>query len=186
MKPKKIVLGIIYFLGAIYLSLPTPATPELSNAFRSDEPGDTWQNPDQKGFYTNSNRAEVIGEMQAKYAINFLGVKLPTYRLNYRPEEAFQMVRDQVSSYYLEEIVYPLKSSLFVNGWEPLHSPRYAGKSEKEIPMISFRGTPYMSKVTLKPVDSAIWARLLVWTLIFPGACLVTKSLKKSFSNEKA
>jgi len=180
MKIKYLVIGFIYILGVVYLILPTPATPDLSNAIRSDEPGDTWQHPEQKGFYTNVNRTQVIGEMQSKYSVKILGLTLPSYRLNYRPEEAFQMVRDQMSSYYLEEIVYPLRTSLFVNGWEPIHSPRYAGKPVKEIPMISFKGIPYISKVTLKPVDSSIWARLLIWTIIFPSSYLVYYSIKKS------
>lgn len=184
MKIKYFFIGIIYILGVIYLTLPTPATPDVSNAVRSDEPGDTWQHPDQKGFYTNSNRATVIGEMQKKFAIKLDGFTLPSYRLNYRPEEAFTFVRDQVSSYYLEEIVYPMRSSLFVNGWEPIHSPRYAGVPIKNIPMISFRGIPYISKITLRPVDSPVWARLLVWTLVFPASYIIFLSLKKSLKDE--
>jgi hypothetical protein len=182
MKLKYLLAGVIYVLGIVYLTLPTPATPDLSNAQRSDEPGDTWQNPEQKGFYTDSNRSQVIGEMQSKYSIKFFGMTLPSYRLNYRPEESFAMVRDQLDSYYLEEIVYPLRNSLFVNGWEPIHSPRFADRPLKAIPMISFRGIPYVSKVTLKPVNSPVWARLLIWTLIFPATCLVYYSLKKSFA----
>ena len=184
MKLKHIIVGVIFVLGIIYLLLPTPATPELSNAMSSDEPGDTWQHPEQRGYYTDSNRAQVIGEMQSKYAIKIKGFSLPSYRLNYRPEESFEMVRDQLDSYYLEEIVYPLRNSLFVNGWEPIHSPRYAGRDVKEIPMISFRGTPYISKVTLKPVDSPVWARLLIWTLIFPSTYLVCLSFKKSLAKD--
>ncbi|MFZ3069254.1 MAG: hypothetical protein WA052_02945 [Microgenomates group bacterium] len=180
MKLKYLLVGAIYLLGFVYLTLPTPETPELSQAVRSNEPGDTWQNPDQKGFYTDSNRAQVIGEMQSKYSLQFNGYPLPSYRLNYRPEEAFEMVRDQLNSYYLEEIVYPLRNSLFVNGWEPIHSPRYADRELKEIPMISFNGIPYISKVTLKPVNSPVWARLLIWTLIFPASYLVYFSFKKS------
>lgn len=183
MKLKYLVVGVIYILGIIYFILPTPVTPELSNAIRSDEPGDTWQHPEQKGFYTNSNRSQVIGEMQSKFSMKIFGFSLPSYRLNYRPEESFQMVRDQLNSYYLEEIVYPLRSSMFVNGWEPIHSPRYAGRPVKEIPMISFKGIPYVSKVTLKPVDSSILARLLIWSLIFPSTFLVYFSLKKSLKN---
>ncbi|KKS42501.1 MAG: hypothetical protein UV06_C0011G0005 [Candidatus Collierbacteria bacterium GW2011_GWA2_42_17] len=180
MKLKYLFAGAVFILGIVYLTLPTPATPELSHAERSNEPGDTWQNPEQKGFYTNSDRATVIGEMQSEYAIKLNGFTIPSYRLNYRPEESFEMVRDQLDSYYLEEIVYPLRNSLFVNGWEPIHSPRFADRELKEIPMISFNGIPYISKVTLKPVNSPVWARLFVWTLIFPATYLVYFSFKKS------
>lgn len=182
MKKILILAFFFYSLGLIYLLLPTPATPDLSKAERSDEPGDTWQHPDQKGFYTDSNRQTVLSEMQSKFSLVFLGFKLPSYRLNYRPEEAFSLVRDQLKSYYLEEIIYPLHSSLFVNGWEPTHSPVYTGYEEKEIPRISFRGTPYVSKVTLKPTVSSVWARIFIWTLIFPSSYLVYLSLKKSIT----
>lgn len=183
MKIKYFVFFVIYILGVIYLTLPSPKTPELKDAIRSDEPGDTWQNPDQKGFYTNLNRSQVIGQMQSEFQIKLMNVNLPSYRLNYRPEEAFEMVRDQLNSYYLEEIVYPMRSSLFVNGWEPTNSPRYAAYELDDIPMISFRGIPYISKVTLKPVESSIPARLIIWTLIFPATYLVVISIKKSIKN---
>jgi len=183
MKLKLPIILAIYFIGLSYLLLPTPEVPDLSQAERSDEPGDTWQHPDQKGFYTNSNREQVLSEMQSKFSLTLFGFKLPSYRLNYRPEESFSLVRDQLSSYYLEEIVYPFHSSLFVNGWEPTHSPRYAGKDEKEIPQISFRGVPFISKVTLKPTSSSPWARVLVWTLVFPSIYLLGKSVKKTITS---
>ena len=182
MKIKFVAIALIYLAGCIYLSLPTPSTPDLSLAERSDEPGDTWQHPEQKGFYTDSNRQTVLGEMQTKFSLRLFNYAIPSYRLNYRPEEAFSYVRDQLKSYYLEEIVYPLHSSLFVNGWEPTHSPVYANYAEKDIPRISFRGIPYVSKVTLKPVTSSVWARLSIWTAIFPLTYLVFLSLKKSLS----
>jgi len=183
MKLKYLFAGVVYVLGIVYLTLPTPATPDLSNASRSDEPGDTWQHPDQKGFYTNQTRAQVIGEMQGKFAIIISGVTIPTYRLNYRPEETFEFVRDQVASNYLEEIVYPMRDSLFVNGWEPRNAPINRNVDPQHLPDILYKGTYYLSKVTLKPNTSAVWARLLVWTLIFPATSLVLLSLKKTFQN---
>lgn len=183
MKRKLFLAGIIYFLGLVYLTLPSPVYPELTQAERSDEPGDTWQHPDQKGYYTNLTRAEVIGQIQSKFTIKILGFSLPSYRLNYRPEEAFGLVRDQLKSYYLEEIVYPFRESLFVNGWEPTRSPLYKNRLPDEVPDLSFRGITYMSKVTLKPTYSNLYARIAIWTLIFPVTYLVFLSVKKSLKN---
>jgi len=180
MKLKYLLVGVIYLLGLVYLTLPSPKYPDLMYAVRSDEPGDTWQNPDQKGYYTNLTRSEVLGQMQSQFVIKFLGYTIPSFRLNYRPEEAYELVRDQLNSYYLEEIVYPFRESLFVNGWEPTHSPRFVGKPEKEIPMISFHEIPYLSKVTLKQTNSNVIFRVGVWTLTFPATYLVFISLKKS------
>ncbi len=183
MKPKHFIIGLIYIIGVVYLVLPTPQTPDLSSAVRSDEAGDTWQHPDQKGFYTDMTRAQVIREMQSKFVTKIFNISIPSYRLNYRPEESFEYVRDQVPSNYLEEIVYPMKDSLFVNGWEPKNAPINRNIDPKYIPGNLFKENYYLSKVTLRPVSSPVYARLLIWTLIFPATYLVFKSLKKSLKD---
>lgn len=182
MKGKIILIGLVYLVGLIYLVLPSPSYPDLRDAGRSDEPGDTWQHPDQKGFYTNLDRTQVLTDLQNKFSIKLNSLNVPSYRLNYRPEEAFDYVRDQLQSYYLEEIVYPLRESLYVNGWEPKKSPQYAGLPAKSIPDISLHGVPYSAKITLRPVSSPVWARILVWTLIFPATYFVYLSFKKSLA----
>lgn len=173
MKIKFLILATIFILGVIYLSLPTPSLPDLRNSGRSDEEGDTWQHPDQKGFYSNLTRSEVLSDIQTKSIIHVFGLALPLYRLNYPPEDAYPLVRDQLKSNYLEEIVYPLRNSTFVNGWEPKKAPENVNLAPDEITEISLHGVAYDAKITLRPVDSAVWARLLIWTLIFPSAYLV-------------
>lgn len=178
----KITLALgIFLIGVVYLMSPSPAVPDLDGGIRSDEPGDTWQHPDQKAFYTNSVRSEVIPQMQSKFSSSIFGITIPSYRLNYRPEESYEFVRDQVKSYYLEEVVFPLKESLFVNGWEPTNAPEFRHLVAKDKPQVTFKGTTYLSKVTLRPVYSPLWARLLVWILIFPATYLTYLSLKRSF-----
>ena len=175
-------LALIYFLGIVYLSLPSPVVPDLAPATRSNESGDTWQHPDQKGFYTNLVRSEVIPQMQSKFTVKLFNLVLPSYRLNYRPEESFEFVRDQTPSYYLEEIVYPFRESLFVNGWEPTNSPTIKEIPGIEKPKLIHEGVVYLSKITLRPVYSAPWARMLIWTLVFPSAYLAIFSLRKSIN----
>jgi len=183
MKKNLLTVFAIYLIGFIYLTLPSPIYPDVAGGARSDEPGDTWQNPHQKGFYTNEDRATVLADIQGQYVIKFLGLTLPTYRLNYRPEEAQTLVRDQLQSYYLEEIVYPFRESIFVNGWEPKKSPIYAKVLlAKDIPEISLHGIAYNAKITLTQTHSPVWARLLVWTLTLPAAYIVYFSIKKSLS----
>lgn len=181
---KKILLFfsiIVFSIGCIYLSLPTPKTPDLDTAIRSDEEGDTWQNPDQKGFYSNILRKEVMTEMRNKFSISLFGIRIPSYTLNYRPEDTREFVREQIPSYYLEEIVYPFRDSLFVNGWEPTNSPIYRNLPAESVPMIIYKDKIYLSKVTLKPVTSPVWARILVWFLVFPATYITFISLKRSF-----
>lgn len=183
MKIKIIIVGIIYVLGLIYLIPAAPATPDLLPSTRSTEEGDTIQNPDQKGFYTYLTRKEAILQMQSKYALSIFGQKIPSYRLNYRPEEAFGMVRDQLKSSYLEEIVYPMRDSLFVNGWEPENAPMYSNTPKDMIPGLYFENVAYFSKVTIKPNHSSLFSRIFIWTIIFPATYLVFLSLKKSLKN---
>ncbi len=182
---KKIFLFSIYLFGLIYLLTPAKPLPFLDNAVLSNEPGDTWQHPDQRGFYTNLNRYQVLKEIQNKFQITVLGIGIPSFRLNYRPEEAHELVRDQLKSYYLEEIVYPLHSSVFVNGWEPKKSPSNLNKLPKEISDISIYGVPYEAKITLKPLNSHPTSRILIWTTMFPLFYLVQNSLKKSLNHGK-
>ena len=179
---KHLVLILIYALGVVYLSLPNPIYPDLSLGVRSDEPGDTWQNLDQKAFFTNKVRSVAITELQNSFSLKFLGQTIPSFKLNYRPEEAAQFVREQIDSYYLEEIVHPLRESLFVNGWEPVNSPYWKSVEAGKRPRIQIDGIFYKAKITLKPTYSSTIARLLVWTLIFPASYFVSKSLKKSFA----
>lgn len=182
MKIRSVLVSIIFILGAIYLSLPASPYPDLQNSARSDEEGDTWQNPDQKGYYSNLSRPQVLSDIEDQFQVRVGRLVLPSYRLNYPPEEARTLVRDQLNSNYLEEIVYPLRSSIFVNGWEPKNAPGNAHLAPADIPDISLHGVVYAAKITLLPVNSPVWARLLIWTLLFPACFLVYLSFKKSLS----
>jgi len=172
----RIILGLIYIFGIYYLALPSPVYPDLTSSTLSDEPGDTWQHLDQKAFFTDKTRSEVLTELQDSFSLQFL----PSFRLNYRPEETTQFVREQVESNYLEEIVHPLRESLFVNGWEPQNSPRWQIVPYSERLRIEKYNQYYYAKITLRLVESSLWARVLVWSLIFPASYFVFKSLKTS------
>lgn len=173
-----LILTVTYLLGIVYLIQPSPQTPDLSDSFRSTEPGDTYQHPDQKAFYTNKYRSEALAELQSSWSIT--NIPFLEYRLNYPPEEVTTLVREQLYSSYLEEVVHPLRESLFINGWEPSNSPKYSYLPAEDRPIIITEGIPYNSKVTIRPVYSPIWARLFVWTAIFPASFLSFMSLKKS------
>lgn len=183
MKKVIIIFSItFYFSGFYYLTRPTPVLPDLDQAVRSDEPGDTSQHPDQAAYYTNrDNRQKILGELQKKFGLGNLDQL--SYRLNYRPEEVGQLVRDQLRSYYLEEVVHPLRESLFINVWEPTKSPFVIPKDQASQRMY-FLKTYYPVKVTLKPVYSSLWGRLFVWTMIFPGSYAAYLSLKKSLKSQ--
>lgn len=138
---------IAIFLGLIfYVSFPSPKFPEpMSDFFQSNEPADT-ETPLRRGYYTNATRQEVMKH----YLSEFKG-----YRLNYPPEEAQTIIRDQTKSTFLEEIVHPLRESVYINGFEPT-DPQYA---------IVIKGTPWRQKIIVKYVPSNLFVRLLVIAL---------------------
>ncbi|NCP47400.1 hypothetical protein AUJ42_03370 [Candidatus Collierbacteria bacterium CG1_02_44_10] len=176
---------IIFIIGVVYLVLPSPSLPDLASSTLSDEAGDTWQHPDQKGYYSNLTRSQVLSDLQSKFVIKLGNIALPSYRLNYRVEEAYELVRDQLNSNYLEEIVYPFRESLFVNGWEPKNAPRFATLAKSDVPKISLHGVVYDAKITLRPAYSPVWARLLIWSLVFPSGYLVYLSFLRTLSSSR-
>jgi hypothetical protein len=173
-------LSLIYLLGIFYLSLPNPIYPDLSSGSLSNEPGDTWQNPGQKAFFSDQTRQDVLQDLQNSFSLSFLGKSLPSFRLNYRPEEATPYVREQIESYYLEEIIHPLRESLFVNGWEPQNAPYWQNVEPEDRPRIQINGIYYNAKITLKPTYSSVLSRILIWSLIFPAGYFTFTSINKT------
>jgi len=78
-------------------------------------------------------------------------IPFPTYRLNYPPEEAQTLIRDQTRSTFLEEIVHPFRESFYVNGYMP--------SKENEIIMVS--GKKFLQKTIIRYVPSNIVIRFL-------------------------
>ncbi|PIZ45920.1 hypothetical protein COY30_01055 [Candidatus Woesebacteria bacterium CG_4_10_14_0_2_um_filter_44_9] len=152
---------IAVFLGlVIYISFPSPKFPEpMGDFYQSTEPADT-ETPLRRGYYTNATRQEVIEHYQSEFK---------GYRLNYPPEEAQTIIRDQTKSTFLEEIVHPLRESIYINGFEPT-DPQYA---------IVIKGTPWRQKVIVRYVRSNLLARLLVVALSGVAAVLLIKQWTK-------
>lgn len=144
----KKVFGIPYLvfciLFLVYLILPAPSFPNTLWDFKaSTEPADK-ETPLRRGYYTNLTRDQLMSH----YAKEFeWGV-----RLNYPPEEAQTLIRDQTKSTFLEEIVHPMRESLFINGYRP--------PSDKEI--LTVDGMRYEGKTIVKYVGSNIFVRLFV------------------------
>ncbi len=167
----------IYLAGLIYLLQPTPIIHPLPQALRSDEPGDTWQNPDQQAYFTDFDRETVINFYRDTYSLKIGPWTIKPYRLNYRPEDTATYIRKHIDSYFLEELILPLRDSLFINGWYPSVAPQnqYIPEEERAKAMIVIYGQPFDAKITLKPYPSTPLPRLLVWTLLFPVSYIVIK-----------
>lgn len=145
------VMGIIFL---IYLLIPGPRFPvQPHDSVQSLEEADT-EIPLKRAYFTNYTRAEALEHYQRQLMSSSLfQIPLPTYRLNYHPEDAFLLVRDQTRSTFLEEIVHPFKESVFVNGFKP----KYAKDD------IWYMGVHYDQKITVKYIPSSAFIRVPIF-----------------------
>lgn len=142
-----VILGSFLF----YLLLPTPAFPlPPSDSVRSFEFADI-ESPLRRAYFTNYSREDVLTHYHIQFEhSSFLNIPLPTYRLNYPPEDAYTLIRDQTRSTFLEEIVHPFRETFFVNGFKP--------SQEKDD--IWYQGMHYEQKITVKYVPSSPLVRV--------------------------
>lgn len=181
LNPFKILLIVLFIAGLIYLILPGPTMisdiPALPNSLKSTEPGDTYQNPNNSAYFSNYFRKFVTGYYFNAFKSLSFGGLLPPIKLNHPPEEAFSYIRDQQTSTYLEEYLYPLRDSLFVNGYEPFNQngkPFYKG-----ITHILIGKTYYNTKTTLRIYHSQVISRVIVYILFWTILLAALKVWKK-------
>jgi hypothetical protein len=155
----------------LYLLLPAPAFPTPpTDSVQSLEEADT-ETPLKKAYFTNYSRAEVIEHYNKQfYKSDFYNIPFLNYRLNYPPEDAQTLIRDQTRSTFLEEIVHPLRESLFINGFE--------AKLEKDD--IWYKGVHYDYKIIIKYVPGNLMVRLLIAVLIVVGFYFVITEWKSA------
>lgn len=161
----KIFLTIFFILGLVYLLWPGPGNVsdigQLPNSLKSTEPGDTKENPQRIAFFSNNFRDTVVAFYRNEYQrVNHL--PFGPIRINHPPEFAYTAVKDQILSTYLEELVYPMKSSLYVNGFEPFYQdgqPKYKGATS-----IVVDGQTFATKATVRYYPSSAFARILMWS----------------------
>ena len=181
---KNKVFSLLYlvfsFILLSYLALPAPHMPApLPNSVQSDQPADL-ESPFRVGFYTDMTREEVISYYKSQFtATPLLNMDLPTLRLNYPPEEAQTLIRDQTASTFLEELVHPGRESLYINGYQP---------KEDQNPEVA-AGRPWRQKIIIRYVKSISWVRLsigiitlVVMYILLSDALWVFKSFFKELS----
>lgn len=133
----------LYFRYMTIASYPFPAPPP--DALQSTEPADT-ESPLRRAYFTQYTRDQVIAHYSSQVSY------LPVVRLNYPPEEAQTIIRDQTRSWYLEELTHPMRDSLYINGFIP----------QKAQDTIVIGGKPYAEKITIKYVPTTLTMRLFV------------------------
>lgn len=187
MSRTRTVVLLIFFLGLVYLFWPGPSSisdfPPIPDSLKSDEPGDTLQVPNLAAYFSQYDRSQITGFYQNYFTkANFFII--PPIRLNHPPEEAFQYVRDQQMSTFLEEYVFPLRGSIFVNGYEPkVENQMRKKKSNFFGNSIQIKDNYYVSKTTLRYHHVPFLWRLVlylgIWVSILGIYKLVLKILRE-------
>lgn len=147
-----LLILVFTILLLVYVYPVSPEFPKPPNDFvQSFEPADV-ETPLRRGYYTNMTRQEVIAHYETEFNLGFIY----SPRLNYPPEEAQTIIRDQTKSTFLEEIAHPMRESLYINGFEP--------KEEQYAQF--YEGTRYNQKIIVRYVPSQLIHRVLVVFLI--------------------
>lgn len=141
----QILLLFFFSLLLVYVLLPNQGFPNPpADALQSKEPGDSEDLSVRRAYFTNLTREEVIRHYLKEFNWGI--------RLNYPPEESKTIIRDQTKSTFLEEIVHPLRESVYINGFEP--------KDAKDA--INIEGKSWRQKIIIKYVPSSLLVRVFV------------------------
>lgn len=161
----KIIFFLISVLFFVYILPKSPEFPaQLPNSVQSFEPADV-EDSFRRGYYTNLTREEIITHYKKEFN---KPRSLYTLRLNYPPEEAQTIIRDQTKSTFLEELVHPLRESLYINGFE----------SEGTIYEFKINGVIWQQKIIIKYVPSSIFIRIVVSILTLVSIYVLVREYK--------
>jgi len=170
---KKIFL-IFSFLLLIYMMWPGPSSINQFNALPDSEKskleGDTVQIPNVAAYFSNNFRNFVVPFYSDNYQ-NLVKPPLPPLKLNHPPEFSWTAIKRHTDTTYLEELVYPLRDSLYVNGFEPFEEtgdPKYWGATKFEI-----GSSVWFTKTTLRFYPSLVWVKVVTWLGIILSTALL-------------
>lgn len=168
----KYLLFLILLSFFAYVIIPAPDFPiPLEGSIQSNEPADV-ETSLRRGYYLDYSREEVIKHYKNQFLKSpFFNITFPTYTLNYPPEEAQTLIRDQTKSTYLEEIVHPFRESIYVNGFEPV----------TEEDKIVIDGKVWRQKVIVRYSRNSFGVRIVIFLLTGLSVALVIFEIKKFF-----
>lgn len=168
----------------VYMIWPGPGQianfPALPHSDKSTLEGDTIQIPDVAGYFSDNYRNFAVPFYIGNYQL-LAGFPFGPIVINRPPEYAWTAIKKYTDSTYLEELVYPLRDSLFVNGFEPFDAngnPRFWGATQ-----FVQNGDHWFTKVTLRFYPSNTAVRVLVWFGISLSALLLYNLSKKVIFN---
>lgn len=180
MKNLKLLFCIFAVLFLIYMLWPGPSKISdfmaLPYSAKSKLEGDTIQIPNVAAYFSNTFR-EIVGPFYSANYQRKTFLPFGPLRLNHPPEYSWTAIKKHTDSTYLEELVYPLRDSLYVNGFEPFYSdgkPKFWGSTKFDV-----AGQSFYTKTTLRFYPSTRITRILVWFGIITSIYLLSKLGKK-------
>lgn len=184
---RKLVIVIMFILVLVYILVPGPDSisdfPPIPDSLKSKEPGDTYQVSDIAAYFSDYDRAKITDYYKNAYRKIFpFGKFLPPISLNHPPGLARQVVRNEQTGTFLEEYVYPLRGSIFINGYEPWVENEMKKKEHGFIgDHIHINGRYFISKTTLRFYPADFLGRLVVYLGIWVSAFALFAVGKKTF-----
>lgn len=180
---------IIFFLLSlallIYMVFPGLSSisdfKALPNSQKSRLEGDTIQIPNVSAYFSDNYRDFIIPLYSKNYQSKTWFPFFPL-RLNHPPEFSWTAIKKHTDSTYLEELVYPLRDSLYINGYEPFYSdgkPKFWGSTKFDVD-----GNLWETKTTLRFYPSITWVRFFVWFGISLSTFLLFVMSKKIIFNK--
>ena len=172
----KVAFAVFCIVTLLYLALPNFSFPlPPPDALQSQEPADT-ETPLRRAYFTNYTRAEVLDWYRNEFKTSkFLGVRLPTYLLNYPPEDAQTIIRDQTRSTFLQEVVHPFRESIYINGFEPTNP--------KDVIFIG--GKNWRQKIIIRFVPSSILFRIGIFIITTALIVVVYRAWFRTLEGKK-
>ncbi len=172
----KVLFVLFCVVMLVYLALPNFSFPKPPpDSLQSAEPADS-ETPLRRAYFTNFSRAEVIDWYRAQMGqSSLLAIKLPTLLLNYPPEDAQTIIRDQTRSTYLQEVVHPFREGVYINGFEPTNAKD----------AIFIGGRPWKQKIIIRFIPSPMWIRIGIFGLTSVLMVILYRQWYKSLTNKK-
>lgn len=167
---------IFSLLLLVYMLWPGPSKisdfKALPDSVKSTLEGDTIQIPNVVGYFSNKFRSFVIPFYRTDYQNNTI-FPFPPLRLNHPPEYSWVVIKKHTETTYLEEFVYPLRDSLYVNGFE-IYRPD-GSSIFYSVPRLEEAGKSWPAKVTLRFYPSNFFVRVLTWAGITIASAMLFK-----------
>lgn len=172
----------IVFSGLLLVYMIWPGPGKISDfkplptSSKSKLAGDTFQIPNVAGYFSDNYRSFVVPFYLSDYQKS-ARLPFPPLRLNHPPEYSWTTIKKHTDSTYLEELVYPLRDSLYVNGFEPFYpdgKPKFWGSTNFVVD-----GHSWYTKTTLRFYPSKLIVRILVWFGVIISIYLLFKMGRK-------